>query len=485
MKIELLMDKERRTQFQLLQILYDNDQAVAIKEVTSTLNLSKVTLIKYINHLNDLFEKNKLNCQLNLTQEKVQLAEDNQFLVNDLVSIMLSDSIPYQMLRHFAFHEHFNVTKLAQDLLISEPTLNRQLAYLNSLLEEFDIGISQGKQIGSELQWRYFFYELLRISLSKTEKDKLTADINRGHLTNLAEKLTNAKLSFEQLEELSLWLAISHQRYFFHKEKQFNSHLTFDYLLDNVFYQRLERLMLRYLSRFAMEFDRFEAQSLMIFLHTKAILPISSMEYLLGFGGPISDNISEAVWLLRKAKIIGQQTKEEVIYGLGLFYAQMYFLKGALTTAPKRNDNIKELLAEDDQDKLDLVITHLFVIAETNTRLSDDFLENLTFELMELLIFSIEKHHKPLIVSLDIGVNAVKKELVSLMIRKYLEHNLNYQFVYGDSMSICDCVISYGDRNRFADNVYFHLKSYTSSLELKKMEEFLAEQLKLKNDRCS
>ncbi len=54
----------------------------------------------------------------------------------------------------------FSIPKLSQELLISEATLNRQLASLNKMLQSFEISIRSGRLKGSELQVRYFYYQL-------------------------------------------------------------------------------------------------------------------------------------------------------------------------------------------------------------------------------------------------------------------------------------------------------------------------------------
>lgn len=482
MKIEQLMNKERNAQYQLLKLLYDSEEAVQLKDSLVAMNLSRVTLLKYIEHINDLFENKAINCRLLLTDDCIKLKEDYHFTWSDLISILLEDSIPYQMLRYFCCHETFQVTKLSQELMISEATFNRQLALINTLLVEFDISITQGKQQGSELQWRYFFYKLLSISLSQSEKKSFMHVINHSHLKNLAEKLTGHPLDTTQVEDLTLWLAISRHRFFFEKEKRIAKTDLANYFQENVFYLRLERLMIRYLSRFAIEFDRFESQCLIIFLHTHTVLPIPSMEYILGFGGPISDKISEALWILRKAKIIGEKTKEEVIYGLSHFFSHLHFLKGTIVSNSKNSESLKQLLSQEDRMKIDLVMPHLFGLVDYNARLHTETLNELEFELVELLIFSIEKHQKPLKIGLDIGKNPVKIELIKLTLKKFLDNNLNYQFYSVDGQDTYDCIVSYGNHKTSRLSSYFHLKSYTSRHELKEMEEFLASKLKEKNE---
>ena len=61
MKIEDLMDKERRAQYGLLVTLYHAKETLRIKDLMRLSNLSKVTLLKYIDNLNDLCREQGLS----------------------------------------------------------------------------------------------------------------------------------------------------------------------------------------------------------------------------------------------------------------------------------------------------------------------------------------------------------------------------------------------------------------------------------------
>ncbi|VTS42102.1 DNA-binding protein [Streptococcus porcinus] len=481
MKIEQLMDKERKAQYQILSHLYKSSERVTQRELLEISKLSKVTLLKYLENINDLFRLEQMSAYISFDNDAVIIIDDNQFTWQQVMMVLLKDSIPYKLLRYFFTNENFNATFLAQKFLISEPTFNRYLAHINACIEEFDISIYQGKQTGSELQWRYFYYELFQLTLTEQEQDEMTKELDFEHLNQLVERFIGSEIAREQLEQLSLWLTISQKRFHFQKEKGFPNHFKIDYIDNNIFYKRLDRLMLHYLSRYAIEFDRFESKSLFMFLHSNPILPIHSMEFILGFGGPIADKISEALWLLRKANIISNKAKEEIIYGLSLYYSKAFFFKGAILGKVQSMDALYQLLPSDEKDKMELVLRHLFVLIGNKKLLNSDFSTSLKIDLLELLVFSIERQHKPLVIGLDFGSQSVKKAIVGLSIGKYLDNNKNYHFETYNPRHHYDCVLSYGNYPSQTNYPHFHLKSYVSPAELNNLQLFLEKKLKDKN----
>ncbi|MCC9871674.1 helix-turn-helix domain-containing protein, partial [Streptococcus agalactiae] len=162
MRIEALMEKERRVQYRLLSFLRGSPQAIALKLALLETGLSRATLLKYINNLNSYFEQEKVNCRIVYYKDKLFLEEDYNLSNQEVLKALMKDSIKYTILISLFNQRQFTIVGLSQELMVSEATLNRHLAHLNELLAEFDIAISQGKQIGDELQWRYFYYELFK-----------------------------------------------------------------------------------------------------------------------------------------------------------------------------------------------------------------------------------------------------------------------------------------------------------------------------------
>lgn len=214
MLVEKLMDKERRCQFRILYLMQDHFGAYAIRDLTEELQLSKVTLLKYIDRLNTDFENEDFDIQIELKNEEALLINQNQMACQKIVKFFLKDSIPYQIIIRLFSEKQFSIYELSQELLVSEATLNRHLAHLNKLLTEFKIGISKGKQVGSELQWRYFYFELFQLTMTFSEKRQLRNEMNQSSFEEMIERLCGEKLSETKLSKLNLWFYICQKDFF-------------------------------------------------------------------------------------------------------------------------------------------------------------------------------------------------------------------------------------------------------------------------------
>ncbi|MGP6387912.1 helix-turn-helix domain-containing protein [Streptococcus dysgalactiae] len=482
MKIEELMDKERKAQYRLLQALYASKNSLLLKDLMRQSHLSKVTLLKYIDNLNHLCHEQGLACQVVLEKDIVFLEENGQLTWQELVAALLKESVAYQVLTYLCCHEQFNITALSAELMVSEATLNRQLAHLNQLLAEFDLALSQGRQVGSELQWRYFYFELWRHTLTKKGLNDLTSCIDAPHLANLFERLIGQTLSKDALEQLLIWLAISQRRMAFQKGEGSNLLKDSDFIVSNRFFKRLESVLLHYLRRYALEFDSFEAKSLFAFLHSYPLLPVASMEYILGFGGPIADRISEALWLLKKAQVIAEQTKEEIIYGLGLIFAKSYFFKGAIISQSKDKEQLYQLVDDEKRDILTVMMNHLMLQTGRLANQENDFSQCLSDGILELLIFSIERHQVPLAIGLSLGPNKVESAIVELAIRRQLGNNRDFQLEIYNPQKEYDGLITYQNAHLpRRDLPYYRLKQYNSPYELAALEDFLKSLFQQKN----
>ncbi|ASL35360.1 trans-acting positive regulator [Streptococcus iniae] len=480
MKIDDLMDKERRIQYQILLTLYRSKGSLPLKQVMQSTAISKVTLLKYLEHLVDLLQEHAIPCSLSWTTDEIILEESSNFMWEDLISVFIRDSLSYQILLYLSKHEHFAITALSQELMVSEATLNRQLVVLNNYLEEFQLSISQGRQVGHELQWRYFYYQLFCLTLTESEKQMMFEEENQHHLVKLVERLLGKELDVPNLQKLSLWFAISQNRFSFHNEKTLFEHIDHNTMEQNGFYKRLNQLLLHYFSRFALEFDGFESKSLFAFLVTNPILPRSSMSYILGFGGPISDKISEALWLMKKAEVLTVRTKEDIIYGLGLFFSRAYFFKGIILDGHQELTSLQHLIPKEEKTRIDLVVQHLMMQLEDRSLYQSDFAQFLNYHLLQLLIFSLERHHKPLRVALALGPDSVEKAIAELTIRKYLKNNRHFHFEPYRAEIPYDCIVSCQRQELRTCLPSFHLKHFSSSYELQALEGFLKKVLEEK-----
>ncbi|MCU9533569.1 helix-turn-helix domain-containing protein [Streptococcus sp. CSL10205-OR2] len=447
MQIEQLMEKEKQAQYQLISLFYQSTNEMTLKEATRNTNLSKQTVIKYIESLNSTLQLSQFNTRLIVKDDRLLWEMPDDLSWQHLVFMFLKDDIKYQILYHLFKHRQFNITQLAQTLLISEATLNRHLSGLNKLLAEFHIGISQGHQVGEELQWRYFYYELFSQSLPLKERQHFVRQLDVTPYVRLIERLCATTLSQDKIDQLMLWLSISQQRLMMlNKDNTVLLREKAKSYLENVFYSRLEKAVSHYFSRFAIEFDTSEVMALFAFLTSQDLLPIATMKYILGFGGPVSEKVTEALWLLRKGQMIEEGTIEEVIYGLGQLFSKAYFFQGKILSQPTDDYLTEAIVAKENRDTLALLLNHVLVLADAREFHHSDLGESCKRELRELLIFSHEKRQKILNVGIDTGDNPVRQAILILKLRHCLDNNQYVHFKAFDEKTRFDYIISELDR---------------------------------------
>ena len=143
MVIEDLFEKRERGLWVLLSTLINHSTDLEIKEAMAQTALSKVTLLKYVEDLNELADSQGFPLCIQLINDRLGLNLGPHVTMQDIVQLFLPYSLKYQILDYLFKVEEYTVQKLSQELLISEATFHRQLVSLNVLLEEFSFSRSK------------------------------------------------------------------------------------------------------------------------------------------------------------------------------------------------------------------------------------------------------------------------------------------------------------------------------------------------------
>ena len=146
MQIDSLLEKRERAIYQLLLFVENRKDAPLLKDVCRHLDLTKSTLLRYIDSFNEESHATELGLLFHLEEEKVSLQKDARLSQQRILSYLFQPSIKYQIIVFLLDKEDVSLQTLSQELLISEATLNRHLASLNQLLAEFGIIIPPGIQ---------------------------------------------------------------------------------------------------------------------------------------------------------------------------------------------------------------------------------------------------------------------------------------------------------------------------------------------------
>ena len=131
MQIDFLLEKRERAIYQLLLFVENRKDAPLLKDVCRHLDLTKSTLLRYIDSFNEESHAAELGLLFHLEEEKVSLQKDARLSQQRILSYLFQPSIKYQIIVFLLDKEDVSLQTLSQELLISEATLNRHLASLN------------------------------------------------------------------------------------------------------------------------------------------------------------------------------------------------------------------------------------------------------------------------------------------------------------------------------------------------------------------
>lgn len=338
MQIADLMEKADAGSYRILCQLRAYHEPLTIKELSQAVGLSKSTIRKYIQGFQEEVWPQSVTVRIKLQDDQCQLESAADLDWTNLLIPFLARSVKYQIVSYLFEHMSFSIQELCRCLLISEATLHRHLAGLNDLLAEFSISISNGQWQGPEHQIRYFYWLLYNQIWSLRKKQALFEEVSIQREVQLVDRLCQSNLTHEAKQFLSLWFYIGHQRWSGGKK---DGRLLAQCLIpyrQNTFFQRLEKACLRYFSRYAVELDQVEAHALFAFIVSKGILPHHSMHFLLGFGGPVAEQLTGLIYSLRREGICGWPLPDVVNDVLGQLLHHSYFFKGSLWLFPKEYD---------------------------------------------------------------------------------------------------------------------------------------------------
>lgn len=202
MQINQLMDKAEQGQYEILLNLYKFENSINVKNLAIQTDLSKVTLLKYIDIINTAMADNKLEVSISVIADEVSLNIGQAVIWNEILTVFLKQSCKFQLLLYLFKRHEFTIPALSQYLLISEATLNRHLSSLNKSLKEFKISVSQGRLLGEESDIRYFYFRLFWQVFTKEELEKFLENYETKKIVTFIESVIDQDLNLEQRYKL-------------------------------------------------------------------------------------------------------------------------------------------------------------------------------------------------------------------------------------------------------------------------------------------
>ena len=470
------MEKAECGQFSILSFLLQESQTT-VKAVMEETGFSKVTLTKYVTLLNDKALERDLELTIHLEDENLRLSVGAATKGREIRSLFLENAIKYQILVYLLYHQQFLAHQLAQELMISEATLGRHLSSLNQILSEFDVSIQNGRWRGPEHQIRYFYFCLFRKVWSSKDWENEMQKVERRQEIIGLEEICGASLSSGQQLDLVLWSHISHQRL---RVKACQFQVIEEKMrgyFNNIFYLRLLRKAPSFFAgqHIPLGTDDGEMMVFFSFLLSHRILPLHTMEYILGFGGQLADLLTQMIQEMKKKELLGDYTEDQVTYELSQLCSQVYLYKGyILQDCYKYQLEYRHpyLLMEHDFRGTAEEIFHALPAFHQGTDLDKKIL----WEWLQLMEYMAENAGQHMRIGLDVTAGFLVFSRMSAILKRYLEYNRFITIEVYDRARHYDLLITNNPIHKQEQTPIYYLKNDLDANDL----EMIKKQLYLK-----
>lgn len=208
---EDLLDSPDKIIYLLAQKLFLTDQPISRARLAGKLDITSQTLDRYLTRIVTLLDEPLKKGQLTLVEsdQGLTLVGNGKITLDEvLLNQLVLSSINYQILEYYYLHGDQTIVHMMIELNLSESSLYRHLRTLNLLLAEFEVQIHNGHLVGSELQIRYLFYRLFRLTYTLAPLDEPQI----GFLIQQLQLELNFTFTQTSLKRVRLWLEIAHQR---------------------------------------------------------------------------------------------------------------------------------------------------------------------------------------------------------------------------------------------------------------------------------
>lgn len=418
-----LMEKSEAGQFIVLSYLQQHSTS-SLKDVMSETGFSKATLTKYISLINDKASDHHVALSIQLQDETLGLSVGPDTKGRDIRRLFLGNAVKYQILDYLLYHQQFLAHQLAQELMISEATLGRHISGLNQILSEFELSIQNGRLKGPEHQIRYLYFCLFRKVWSSQDWEKELQKPERRKEVVVLEELCGAQLSQGQRLDLALWTHITQQRLRVNACQFKDIEQKMQGYFENIFYQRLHRRTNDFFAGQHITLSQEDGEMMIFFsfLLSHRVLPLHTMEYILGFGGEIASLITQLIQEMKGQNLLGDYIEDQVTYELSQLCASVFLFKGYLLQDKyKHNLELRHpyLWNEYDYRQVADTIFSKLPIFQQGTSLD----KKLLWEWLQLMEYIAENDGQVIKIGMDLIDSFIVVSSMTAILRRYLEYN--------------------------------------------------------------
>ena len=418
-----LMEKSEAGQFIVLSYLQQHSTS-SLKDVMSETGFSKATLTKYISLINDKASDHHVALSIQLQDESLSLSIGPDTKGRDIRRLFLDNAVKYHILDYLLYHQQFLAHQLAQELMISEATLGRHISGLNQILSEFELSIQNGRLKGPEHQIRYLYFCLFRKVWSSQDWEKELQKPERRKEVVVLEELCGAQLSQGQRLDLALWTHITQQRLRVNACQFKDIEQKMQGYFENIFYQRLHRRTNDFFAGQHITLSQEDGEMMIFFsfLLSHRVLPLHTMEYILGFGGEIASLITQLIQEMKGQNLLGDYIEDQVTYELSQLCASVFLFKGYLLQDKyKHNLELRHpyLWSEYDYRQVADTIFSKLPIFQQGTSLD----KKLLWEWLQLMEYIAENDGQVIKIGMDLTDSFIVVSRMTAILRRYLEYN--------------------------------------------------------------
>lgn len=468
MLIQDLFEKTEQAQYKLINYLLDREKSVHLKDIIEFMGISRATLLKYIEGINMNFNLSNL-LEIFYVEDKVELKIQDQVSLERITEAFTKDSIKFQISEYLLHNSEFTIPSLALKLSISEATLNRHLSALNKILEEFNISIRNGKLHGSELQIRYYYFQLLTKTHTQDSLEKMNIDKISKLITLLEENYIS---NFNAKQHMQIVVSI----YIFQlrlkvKNKNFTSvNKLMIPFKNHKIYMKLKAD----LSTFIKGLEEGDVMCLFAFLSSKSILSAPMSEQILGYGGPLTEATTVGIQCIKTLPLREYQLNEQAMYSLSQLLGHMYFFTGYLIRRPV-------VIAENGmniyKDRVDNMFTHIMNnLYKQEGKYSLHQREVFDKKMLNIFSYLLENASSVLKIAVKLSGDELNNYLLMKRLRQELELNrLIFLEWYEEGKKYDYLITDFIEKNN-TSNVYC-LKNNGRGQDIKRIKKILQEKM--------
>ena len=246
---------------------------------------------------------------------------------------------------------------------------------------------------------------------------------------------------------------------------------------NNIFYLRLLRKAPSFFAGQHIPLGTEDGEMMVFFsfLLSHRILPLHTMEYILGFGGQLADLLTQMIQEMKKKELLGDYTEDQVTYELSQLCSQVYLYKGYILQDCYKyqlENRHPYLLMEHDFRGTAEEIFHALPAFHQGTDLDKKIL----WEWLQLMEYMAENAGQHMRIGLDVTAGFLVFSRMSAILKRYLEYNRFITIEVYDRARHYDLLITNNPIHKQEQTPIYYLKNDLDANDL----EMIKKQLYLK-----